>query len=278
MKFSFAVSVIAVTTILSIADPVIGGGIRGTRYLESGDEISANEISVDASSDAESGDKIDLLECRNTRERIETDDLLLNCKQIAKMGKCDNEHPNGPNGEQYLYEICRPACEKCLEGEIEITDSPTESLLDFILTEFPTEEMDATVSSTISPTIAITEPPTPSPSAYPTISPTTASPTLISMNQGGSGGGRGSVTISPTIDPILDPNYGNAFTTVPINDIDGLLEENDSAAPSFSPTMPFTKTPTFSPSAYPTNVPTVDFDAAFIDGLDLDDDLLLGIN
>ena len=278
MKFSFAVVVIAVTTILSIADPVIGGGIRGTRYLESGDEISADEISVDASSDAESGDKIDLLECRNTRERIETDDLLLNCKQIAKMGKCDNEHPNGPNGEQYLYEICRPACEKCLEGEIEITDSPTESLLDFILTEFPTEEMDATVSSTISPTIAITEPPTPSPSAYPTISPTTASPTLISMHQGGGGGGGGgSVTISPTIDPILDPNYGNAFTTVPINDINSLPEEIDSAAPSFSPTMSFTKTPTFLPSAYPTNVPTVDFDAAF-DGLDLDDDLLLGIN
>ena len=268
MKFSFAVVVIAVTTILSIADPVIGGGIRGTRYLESGDEISADE-----SSD-ESGDKIDLLECRNTRERIETDDLLLSCKQIAKMGKCDNDHPNGPNGEQYLYEVCRPACEKCLKGEIEITDSPTESLLELFLTEFPTEEMDATVSSTISPTIAITEPPTPSPSAYPTISPTTASPTLISMNQGGGG----SVTISPTIDPILDPNYGNAFTTVPINDIDGLLEENDSAAPSFSPTMTFTKTPTFSPSAYPTNVPTVDFDAAFIDGLDLDDDLLLGIN
>jgi hypothetical protein len=253
MKFSFAV-VIAVTTILSIADPVIGGGIRG-RYLEDEDDEENNE-------------------CRNTSGRIQTGgqhNFLLNCKQIAKAEMCAHEqHP--PNGE-FLYDLCRSACNVCLEGAIEITDPPTESLLELVFTEFPTDAIDDSASPTDLVTIATSRSPTASPSVYPTVSPTTESPTLISMNQGGGGG---EITISPTIDPILDPNYGYNETTVPLNDIDGLPEEIDSAAPTLSPIMIFTNTPTPAPSLYPTISPTV---ISFTDAFeDLDDDLLLGIN
>jgi len=137
-----------------------------------------------------------------------------------------------------FIEPCLKSCDICEDDQFDTTDAPTGDLLDI---EFGTDP--PTESSSVYPTLALlTDALTELPSAYPTIAPTTLQPTVIALLE---------VSEEPTSEVVLDIDF-----------LSDKLEheeekEDESAAPTDSPSTTFTDAPTESPSEYLTVPPPV---------------------
>jgi len=250
MKYFLFVPIV-VAVILVVADPVFGGGIRGTNNQNSVQDKNDNGLVISREEvrrilDEEEQGPIVSEDCADTIGMIEVSaEATSNCRKIKKNRLCEREH----NGK-HLYESCQKSCGICVEP-IPTTDAPTADLVGLVITDMPTDESYRSLSPSQYPTSTVTEPPTESPSHYPTNSPTTLVPISIIA---------GNETAEPTYEAVLGEGFDS--TVDPAN--------YQSASPSLTPTTKFTDEPTEAPSPYPTPSPTENQFVQLIENLDDD--------